>query len=129
MQTDNVDELIAFLTPVVRSLLLRIEGDEFTTTQFIEVMQLDPPSAAAYEQAIAMWGERPDQSRMVIHGQVIPAALRASGLVEWLGFAHGEDDPWAVPAWWRLLTAPQQGQMDPASIGDEAPDEPGRAPS
>jgi hypothetical protein len=46
---------------------------------------------------------------MVVHGQVIPAALRQSGLVEWIGFAHGEDDPYGVPARWRLLPHPHIG--------------------
>jgi hypothetical protein len=46
---------------------------------------------------------------MVVHGQVIPGILRRSNLVEWLGFAHGEDDPYAVPGRWRLL-AVDRGQ-------------------
>lgn len=102
---DKVDELIVFLTPFVRSLLERVEADEFTTTQFIEVMHLDPETELAYQQALAEWGESPDNARMVVHGQVIPAALRASGMVEWAGFAYGEDDPWAVPAIWKLKTS------------------------
>ena len=57
------------------------------------------------DKALAEWGEDPDNARLVIHGQVIPAAMRASDMVEWIGFAHGEDDPWAVPAWWRLRSA------------------------
>ena len=39
---------------------------------------------------------------MVIHGQVIPGILRRTNLVEWAGYAHGESDPYAVPAWWTL---------------------------
>jgi hypothetical protein len=93
ISNDKVDELIVFLTPYIRSLLERVEADEFTTTQFIEVMHLDPESELAYQQAMAE-----------CHGQVIPAAMRASGMVEWIGFAHEEEDPWAVPAWWRLKT-------------------------
>ena len=42
---------------------------------------------------------------MVIHGQVIPAALRRSHRVIWVGFAHGVTDEYAVPAWWRLVAA------------------------
>jgi hypothetical protein len=103
ISNDKVDELIIFLTPVVRSLLERVEAEEFTTTQFIEVIHQDPQSELAYQEALAAWGEAPHQSKMVIHGQVIPAAMRASGKVEWVGFAHGEDDPWAVPGLWRLL--------------------------
>ncbi len=105
ISNDKVDDLIEFLTPFIRSLLERVEADEFTTTQFIEVMQLDPPTERAYQKALTDWGEAPDQAKLVIHGQVIPAAMRASGMVEWIGFAHGEDDPWAVPAWWRLKSA------------------------
>jgi len=103
ISNDKVDELIVFLTPAIRSLLERVEADEFTTTQFIEVMHLDPQSELAYQQALVEWGEAPDHARMVVHGQVIPAAMRASGKVEWIGFAHGEEDPWAVPGLWRLL--------------------------
>lgn len=104
ISNDKVDELIVFLTPYIRSLLERVEADEFTTTQFIEVMHLDPQTEVAYQQAMTEWGERPDHARMVIHGQVIPAAMRASGMVEWIGFAHEEEDPWAIPAWWRLIS-------------------------
>lgn len=105
ISNDKVDELIVFLTPYIGDLLDRVEADEFTTTQFIEVMQLDPQTELAYQQALAEWGENPNNSRMVVHGQVIPAAMRATGKVEWIGFAHEEEDPWAVPAWWRLKTA------------------------
>jgi hypothetical protein len=102
---DRVDGLIDFLAPVVAGLLRRLEGDEFTTVEFIEVMLSDPPAAAAYEEALRRWGEGERYAKMVVHGQVIPAALRRSGLVEWIGFAHGEEDPYAVPARWRLLPA------------------------
>ena len=104
VSNDKVDELIVYLTPYIRSLLPRVEADEFTTTQFIEVMHQDPATEQAYQQALKDWGETPHQSKMVIHGQVIPAAMRASDMVEWIGFAHEENDPWAVPAWWRLKT-------------------------
>jgi hypothetical protein len=49
------------------------------------------------------WGEKPRESKMVIHGQVIPGALRRSDKVEWTGFAHDEVDEFAVPAWWKLV--------------------------
>lgn len=104
VSNDKVDELIVFLTPYIRSLLQRVEADEFTTTQFIEVMHQDPATEEAYQRALTEWGEIPHQAKMVIHGQVIPAAMRASDMVEWIGFAHGEADPYAVPAWWRLKT-------------------------
>lgn len=106
---DRVDAIVDRIAPAVADLLGRIEGDEFTTGQFIEVMLSDPPSAAAYREALALWGEGERYARMVVHGQVIPAAMRRSGRVEWAGFAHGEEDPYAVPALWRLLPARAAG--------------------
>ena len=103
---DRVDALIQMLTPPVVDVLSRLEGEEFTTTEFIEVLLSDPSAAAAYQEAIRRWGEGEHYAKMVIHGQVIPSILRRSMLLEWLGFAHGEDDPYAVPARWRLLSRP-----------------------
>lgn len=100
---DKVEEIVVGLTPVVIDLLRRSEGEEFTTTDFIALMRSDPAGARAYEDALRFWGENERASKMVIHGQVIPLALRRSGLVEWAGYAHGEADDYAVPAWWRLL--------------------------
>ena len=100
---DRVDALILFLTPAVQDVLARLEGEEFTTVEFIELLLSDPLAAAAYRQALRRWGEGEHYAKMVVHGQVIPSILRRSPLVEWLGFAHGEDDPYAVPARWRLL--------------------------
>ena len=100
---DRVDALIDRISPAIADLLARLEGEEFTTGQFIEVMLSDPPTAAAYQESLRLWGEGERYARMVVHGQVIPAAMRRSGLVEWVGFAHGEEDPYAVPAVWRLL--------------------------
>ena len=100
---DRVDALIDYIGPAIADLLSRLEGEEFTTGQFIEVMLSDPPTAAAYQESLRLWGEGERYARMVVHGQVIPAAMRRSGRVEWVGFAHGEEDPYAVPAVWRLL--------------------------
>jgi hypothetical protein len=100
---DRVDAIIEFLTPVIDDILHRIEGDEFTTIEFIDVLQSDPTARAAYEEALRRWGEGDRYAKMVVHGQVIPGILRRTGLVEWLGFAHGVEDPYAVPARWRLL--------------------------
>lgn len=101
-EADRVDELIRFLTPPVIDVLQRVEAEEFTTPQFIEVMLTDPDARAAYEEALHRWGEDETYAKMVIHGQVIPTILRRSGLVEWAGYAYGEEDPYAVPAWWRM---------------------------
>ena len=104
---DRVDAIVDFISPAIADLLSRLEGEEFTTGQFIEVMLSDPASAAAYAEALDRWGEGERYARMVIHGQVIPAAMRRSGRVEWAGFAHGEVDPYAVPALWRLQPVPE----------------------
>jgi hypothetical protein len=100
---DRVDAVTAFLAPTINDILSRIEGDEFTTTEFIALLQSDPEANAAYLEALRRWGEGDRAAKMVVHGQVIPGVLRRSNLVEWIGFAHGEVDPYAVPGRWRLL--------------------------
>jgi hypothetical protein len=100
---DRVDAITAFLAPTIIDILSRIEGDEFTTTEFIALLQSDPEANTAYLEALRRWGEGDRAAKMVVHGQIIPGVLRRSNLVEWLGFAHGEDDPYAVPGRWRLL--------------------------
>jgi hypothetical protein len=102
---DVVDELIVFMTPAVIDILERVDAEEFTTVQFIEVLQTDPTANEAYVEALRRWGEDDHYSKMVVHGQVIPTIMRQSGLVEWAGFAHGEDDPYAVSAWWRKTSS------------------------
>lgn len=113
---DRVDAIMEFLTPAIEDLLARLEGDEFTTVDFIEVMRSDEAGEAAYQEALRRWGESDHYAKMVLHGQVIPGVLRRSPRVEWLGFAHGVADPYAVPANWRLrdlLQAPE-GENGPA---------------
>ena len=100
---DRVDAITAFFTPTINDILSRIEGDEFTTTEFIALLESDPEANAAYLEALRRWGEGDRAAKMVVHGQVIPGILRRSNLVEWLGFAHGEVDPYAVPGRWRLV--------------------------
>jgi hypothetical protein len=103
IQPDRVDELMDFLAPFIQKLLTQVEPGEFTTPMFIEFMRSIPEGDALYEEAIRRWGEQDEHmSRMVIHGQVIPGILRRSSGVEWAGFAHGEPDPYGVPAWWRI---------------------------
>lgn len=100
---DRVDAITDFLSPTIDGILSRIEGDEFTTTEFIALLRSDPEANAAYLEALRRWGEGDRAAKMVVHGQVIPGILRRSNLIEWLGFAHGEDDPYAVPGRWRLV--------------------------
>jgi hypothetical protein len=102
---DRVDAITAFLAPTIDGILSRIEGDEFTTTEFIALLQTDLVANAAYLEALRRWGEGDRAAKMVVHGQIIPGVLRRSNLVEWIGFAHGEDDPYAVPGRWRLVGA------------------------
>ncbi len=101
---DRVDAIVAFLAPTIEDILLRLDGDEFTTTEFIEVLRSDPDANAAYLEALRLWGEGDRYAKMVVHGQVIPGILRRSELVEWIGFAYGEDDAFAIPARWRLVS-------------------------
>jgi hypothetical protein len=98
----TVDDLVEKMQPYIEALLQRIDADEFTTNDFIALMLEVPETAAAYDAGIRAWGEAPRQSKMVLHGQVIPGALRKSSLVEWNGFAHGEADEFSVPAWWKM---------------------------
>src|ERR687890_772816 len=104
---DRVDAITAFLAPTINDILSRIEGDEFTTTEFIALLQSDPEANTAYVEALRRWGEGDRAAKMVVHGQVIPGVLRRSKMIEWIGFAHGEDDPYAVPGRWRLVGAGQ----------------------
>jgi hypothetical protein len=108
---DRVDAIIEFLTPTIDNVLRRLEGDEFTTPEFIELLQTDPEAKAAFEEALRRWGEGDRYARMVVHGQVIPGILRRSERVEWLGFAYGVEDPYAVPARWRLTGNHEDGQQ------------------
>lgn len=101
----TVDDLIEKIFPYVEALLKRIDGDEFTTNDFIDLMLQVPETNAAYEAALRSWGEQKRQSMMVLHGQIIPGALRKSELVEWNGFVHGVADDLCVPAWWKMTAS------------------------
>lgn len=99
---DPLEAAIDLMQPFVFDIVERIDIDEFTTVEFIEAMQLDPASRQAYLDAVEHWHEGDEMAaKMVIHGQVIPTLLRRSGKVEWIGYAHGVPDDYAVPAWWR----------------------------
>ena len=101
----TVDDLVEKLFPYIENLLMKLDGDEFSTNDFIEIMLQVPDTRAAYDAAGRAWGEQRRQTKMVLHGQIIPSALRRSQLVEWIGFAYGEADEYAVPGMWRLKTA------------------------
>jgi hypothetical protein len=101
----TVDQLVDRIFPVIDDLLGRLEGEEFTTIEFIELLVSTPGGAEAYDQVSVAWGEPERQTKMVIHGQVIPGAMRKSRKVEWASYAHGEADEFSVPAWWRLIPA------------------------
>lgn len=102
MSHDPAGAAAAALAPHVESIIPRINVDEFTTLEFIEALRTDPAARRAFEQALAIIPETDeDRARMILHGQIIPDLLRASGLVEWAGYAYGHEDPYGVPAWWR----------------------------
>lgn len=107
---DRVDAIIEFLTPTIEDILARLEGDEFNTTEFIALLRSDALGNKRYEEAMHRWGEGERYARMVLHGQIIPGILRRSRRVEWIGFAHGVQDDYAVPARWRLLPTPSDGR-------------------
>jgi hypothetical protein len=103
---ETVESLAALMAGPVNDVLARLGGDEFTTPEFIALLRTDAAANAVYEEAVRRWAGGREQERtakMVVHGQVIPLILRASPLVEWAGFAYGEDDAFAVPALWRLV--------------------------
>lgn len=103
----TVDDLVEKMFPYIEDLLRRLEGDEFNTNEFIDIMLQVPDTKAAYDAAGRAWGEQRRQTKMVLHGQVIPAALRRSNLVSWVGFAYGENDEFAVPGIWKLVHSAQ----------------------
>lgn len=103
----TVDDLVEKMFPYIEDLLRRLDGSEFNTNEFIEIMLQVPDTKAAYDAAGRAWGEKRRQTKMVLHGQVIPAALRRSSLVEWVGFAYGESDEFAVPGIWNLVKSEQ----------------------
>lgn len=105
----TVEDIARDMEGVVNGLLERIDGDMFTTTQFIELLRSVPEGEAAYEAAWRRWGEQEHASKMVVHGQVIPLVLRQSRHVTWDGFAHDEPDDYAVPAWWKLVASGDAG--------------------
>ncbi len=101
---EPIAEATELLRPHVASIVGRVNVDEFTTVEFVEVMQQDDSCKSAYVKAVDRWPESDETlAKMVVHGQIIPELLRATGLVEWAGYAHGEEDAYAIPAWWRKI--------------------------
>lgn len=99
---DPIEEVIEFMRPYIAPIIMRINVDEFTTSEFIQALNMDPESSAVYAEAIERWHENNvEAAKLVIHGQVVPQLLRRSGLVEWSGYAYGHEDPYGVPAWWK----------------------------
>ncbi|MFW6075557.1 MAG: hypothetical protein ACOC9Y_08170 [Chloroflexota bacterium] len=99
-----IQEMAEILEPHISGIISRINVDEFTTAEFIQALQMDPEAQRAFQDALDHWPETDERlSRLVLHGQVIPQLLRRSKLVEWAGYAHGEEDPYGVPAWWKKL--------------------------
>ncbi|HEX7102512.1 MAG TPA: hypothetical protein VF201_07700 [Nitrolancea sp.] len=94
------DVLRGHIAPIIE----RINVDEFTTVEFIEVLQQDDAARHAFELALTRWPRNDDLARMIVHGQIIPELLRESGLVEWAGFAYDQEDLYAIPAWWRRIS-------------------------
>lgn len=99
----TIDDLVEKMFPYIEDLLRRLDGDEFSTNELIDIMLQVPDTKAAYDAAGRSWGEPKRQTKMVLHGQIIPGVLRKSSLVEWVGFAYGEADDFAVPGIWRLV--------------------------
>lgn len=110
---EAIQAAVNVLAPYIDPIITRINVEEFTTTEFIQALQLDPETKHAFDMMVAAWPEQdPHMTMLVIHGQVIPQLLRTSELVEWAGFAYGEEDPYGVPAWWRKLDAARDGTSD-----------------
>lgn len=102
---DPIEAVMQFLRPYIAPIVRRLNVDEFTTVEFIEAMRMDEATNRAYLTSLDRWPESDEHlAKMVVHGQIIPTLLRETGLVEWAGFAHGEEDPYAIPAWWRKLS-------------------------
>jgi hypothetical protein len=103
---EPIAEATELLRPHIASIVRRVNVDEFTTVEFVDVMQQDDVCRSAYAAAVALWPASDETlAKMVIHGQIIPELLRATGLVEWAGYAYGEEDPYAIPAWWHRRDA------------------------
>ncbi len=92
------------LRPHLPAVLACLPNDTFSTREYMMAFRETPESAAAYEQAVSLWGEERRLGLLSVHGQVAPRILRESGLAIWLGYAGNqtiEDDGLHVPVRWR----------------------------
>jgi hypothetical protein len=104
---DRARAAAEILRPHVPAVLACIPETIFTTRQFMLAFREDPAAAAAYEQALALWGAERRLGVLAVHGQVGPRVLRESGQAVWLGYVGQrtlEDDGLHVPARWRKVT-------------------------
>lgn len=107
---EPLENAITFLEPYIEPIIRRINVNEFTTVEFIQAMNMDPETSQAYNEVLEKWPDREERlARLVLHGQVVPVLLRRSGLVEWAGYAYGEEDPYGVPAWWQKTDEAKTG--------------------
>jgi hypothetical protein len=107
MTVDRPAEAAKLLRPYVAQVLDQIPEGEFTTRQYMLAFRELPEAAAAYEQAIGLWGEDRRLGLLSVHGHVGPRLLRESGLATWLGYIGNytiEDDGLHVPVRWRKAT-------------------------
>ena len=103
---DRARRAAEILRPHVATVLAQIPEEIFTTRQYMLAFRERPETAAAYEQALALWGEERRLGILALHGQVGPRVLRESGLARWLGYvgnASLEDDGIHVPARWQKV--------------------------
>lgn len=99
---DPNQRAIRFLQPQILPALARLPQDEFTTRQFIMYLRATNAGEEAYQQAVSSWPQNITLGRQIVHGQLVPQLLRATG-VEWLGYVYNdpeEEDGLAVPARW-----------------------------
>lgn len=100
-------ETYQILESAVEEAVQRMPTAQFSTKRLIDEIQLSSEGKAAYESALAAAGGGNDHmAHMIVHGQVIPGLLRASGRVRFAGFIHGEpseSDEFHVPSWWRKV--------------------------
>jgi hypothetical protein len=101
---DRARAAAEILRPHVPAVLACIPETVFSTRQYMMAFREVPAAAAAYDEALALWGEERRLGLLAIHGQVGPRILRESGLAIWLGYVGNstlEDDGLHVPARWR----------------------------